>query len=262
MTSPDSTTPPESQQSGSHQPASTPPEPTDGEEISPKLSETLAQVAARSSLGALASGGSNTGTALLGAIGGVRGIIEAVVPGLLFVIVFTLTQSLPWAAGLAVGIAVVATLARLIGKSSVTAAIGGLVGVVASAVLALTTGRAEDNFVLGFYVNSGYALGLLISIAVRWPLIGVLAGYLMGDGVAWRHDRFKRRVFTWLTLAWVGMFVARLAVQLPFYFSGNVAALGLTRIAMGLPLYAPVLVLTWLIVRSVYRRGETADKRS
>jgi hypothetical protein len=79
-----------------------------------------------------------------------------------------------------------------------------------------------------------------------------VVGFLMGDGTAWRTRRRTYRAMQLLTVVWLGMFVARLAVQLPFYFAGNVEALGATRLLMGVPLYALLLVFSWLVVRAVY----------
>lgn len=51
---------------------------------------------------------------------------------------------------------------------------------------------------------------------------------------------------TWL---WVGMFVLRLAVQVPLYVTGTVGWLGTARLVMGIPLFALTLWVTWLLVR-------------
>jgi hypothetical protein len=45
------------------------------------------------------------------------------------------------------------------------------------------------------------------------------------------------------------LFVVRLIVQLPLYIAGEVVALGVARTAMGLPLFALGLWLTWRLVR-------------
>ena len=105
---------------------------------------------------------------------------------------------------------------------------------------------------LGFFTNAAYAVALLISLLVRWPAIGLIVGFLMGDGVAWREDKQKYRAAQFLTLVWIGLFVARLVVQVPLYLVDNVEALGVTRLLMGVPLYALVLVFTWLVARAVY----------
>ena len=119
--------------------------------------------------------------------------------------------------------------------------------------------RPGKLFVLGFVTNGVYAAALLISIAVGWPIIGLIAGYLMGEGTAWRRIALKRRIFAILTLCWAGMFLLRLAVQVPLYLSGNVEWLAATKLLMGIPLYAPLLILTWLAVRALYRKLPAAS---
>lgn len=212
----------------------------------------LAAAAERSGLGGIVREESLTARDVLGVLGGVRGLAEAILPGLVFLVVYTFTKELVPALAASLGLAVIFTVARLARRSGPTQAIAGLIGVGASAALALWTGRAEDNYVLGFYTNAAYGVALLTSLVVRWPLVGLIVGFLVGDGTAWRADRRKLRIMQFLTLVWLGLFSARLLVQLPFYFAGNVEALGATRLLMGVPLYALLLVLTWLVVRAVY----------
>jgi ABC-type glycerol-3-phosphate transport system permease component len=226
-----------------------------------EFARQFAAAAEKSGLGALARDERLTGRDLLGAVGGVRGILEALLPGLVFLVVYSsLTSFADWEAqaalvpalGASVGLAVVFTIVRIVTKGQPTQAIAGLIGVLASAALALWTGNARDNYVLGFFTNAGYALALLVSLLVRWPALGLIVGFLMGDGLAWRDDRRKYRAAQFLTLVWIGLFVARLVVQVPLYLVDNVEALGATRLLMGVPLYALVLVFTWLVVRAVY----------
>ncbi|KQQ00564.1 MULTISPECIES: DUF3159 domain-containing protein [unclassified Rathayibacter] len=219
----------------------------------PEVADAIAQAAKRSGLGVLADGEPFDGRALLRTMGGVRGILEAVVPGVAFVLLFTVTGELVLSLVASVGMAVLFTVARILGRTPVVQAVGGLLGVVISAVLALVTGRAVDNFVPGLITNLAYGAVFLVSVLVRWPLIGVAAGYLMGDGTAWRADRRKRRLFSVLTLAWAGLFLLRLAVQYPLFLAEDTTALGTWKLILGLPLYAPLLVLTVLAVRSEYR---------
>ncbi|WP_154096630.1 DUF3159 domain-containing protein [Microbacterium testaceum] len=207
---------------------------------------------------------SSTGAAVWAAMGGVRGILESVLPSLAFVVLFTVTidpetrQGNLWLSlGVSVGLAVVFTLARLIAKSPPSAAIGGLLATVGAAVLSLATGRGQDNFVLGFFTNGAYGTAFLVSALVGWPLIGLAAGYLLGEGTRWRADKRKRRAYTWLSIAWAALFAARLAVQLPLYFAGDVTALGTLKIVMGLPLFAPMLAVTWLVARALHPRRES-----
>ncbi len=200
---------------------------------------------------------SHTGAVVWRAMGGWRGIAESVLPGLAFVILFTVTdQDLLISLAGSVGLAVVFTVIRLIQRSPVAAAFGGLVAAGVAAGLALLTGRGEDNFVPGLITNAVYGTAFLVSAVIGWSLIGLAVGFLMNEGVAWRADRRKRRVFFWLAIAWSGLFFARLAVQLPLYLAGEVAALGTLKLVMGLPLFAPLVAVTWLAVRAVYPRRD------
>lgn len=187
-------------------------------------------------------------------IGGWRGVAESVLPVLAFIITYTTTQNLLLALALSVGAAAVFTLIRLVTKSPPVAALSGLVAAVVAAGLPLFTGRAEDQFVIGFITNIAYGSAFLISALVRWPLIGILVGFLVGDGLAWRTDRRKRRTFFWLTIAWSALFFVRLAVQLPFYFAGDVVTLGTVKIIMGIPFFAVLLATTWILSRRAYPR--------
>ncbi|WP_353828346.1 DUF3159 domain-containing protein [Agromyces sp. SYSU T0242] len=229
----------------------------ESDEATAEFGRQIAAAAERSGLGRIARDETLTPGDLLGALGGIRGMAEAILPGLVFLVVFTFTRELGWALAASVGLAVVFTLARLVTRSQPTQAIAGLVGVGASAALSLWTGRAEDNYVIGFYTNAAYAVGIIVSLLVRWPLVGIIVGFLMGDGTAWRQRRRTYRAMQLLTLVWLGMFVGRLVVQVPFYFAGNVEALGATRLLMGVPLYALLLVFSWLVVRAVYPAKRT-----
>ncbi len=240
------------------------PEPTGGS-ASELLGAALGDAARRAGLDP--AEGKTTGHVVWHAMGGWRGMLESVLPSLAFLMIYTVWRDLVLALAISVGLAAVFTIVRLATKSSPSAAIGGLIATVAAAALALWTGRAEDNFVWGFVTNSAYGTAFLISALIGWPLIGLAVGFLMGEGTKWREDKRKRRAFFWLSIAWAGLFFARLAVQLPLYFAANAAevgtpdydalttALGTAKLIMGLPLFAPLVAVTWLAVRALYARS-------
>ncbi|MGW9626518.1 DUF3159 domain-containing protein [Microbacterium sp. NPDC055521] len=191
------------------------------------------------------------------AMGGWRGIVESVLPSLAFVILFTLRpEPLTLSLGVSVGLAAVFTTLRLVQKSPPAAAFGGLVAAGAAAGLALWTGRGADNFVPGLITNAVYGTVMVVAALVGWSVIGLAVGFLMGEGTAWRGDRRKRRAFFWLGLAWGVLFLLRLSVQLPLYLTDQVTLLGTLKLVMGLPLFAPMVAVTWLVVRALYRRAE------
>ncbi len=205
------------------------------------------------------------------AIGGVRGLVESVVPGFVFVVVFLLArphsdQALTFALVAAAGLALLATVVRLVQRTPVTQAVSGLLGVGIGVFWAWRTGQAQDYFAWGLWVNVGFTVGTLATILARWPFVGVVMSLVRGEDFSWRTERSAaaahlRRRYAWASWLWVGMFAARLAVQLPLYFAGEEAVgwLGTAKLVMGLPLTGLTLWVTWLLVRSPEARGAPAD---
>lgn len=218
------------------------------------IGAALGGAARRAGLGAEAD--ESTRAVVWSAMGGWRGILESVLPSLAFVVIFTLRpEPLVLSLGVSVGLAAVFTAVRLARKSPPSAALGGLVAAGAAAILALWTGRGADNFVPGLITNALYGTAMIAAALAGWSLIGLAVGFLMGEGTAWRGERRKRRVFFWLGIAWGLLFLVRLSVQLPLYLTDQVTLLGTLKLVMGLPLFAPMVAVTWLVVRALYRRA-------
>jgi hypothetical protein len=184
------------------------------------------------------------------AVGGPLGLLETSVPAVAFVVAYVASGSdTNTAAGVAVGLALVLSIARLVRRESPRHALSGLVGVAFAAFIATRSGKAEDFFLPGLLANAAYASAFVISIAVRRPLVGLIVSQLDATGAGWREDPARLRAFTRASWLWAGLFVLRLIVQLPLYLAGAVVALGIARTAMGLPLFALALWLTWRLVR-------------
>ena len=196
---------------------------------------------------------------MLRTVGGVRGLVEGLLPGLVFLVVFTFTQALNPSLVASLGVAVAFAAVRLVQRTPLTQALTGLVGVVVCALFARTTGEARDYYVAGFYTNVAYGAALVLSIAVRWPLMGLVFGFVRSEGVEWRADRQRVRAYAVATWVLVAVFAARLAVQLPLYFADNVPALGAARLVMGVPLYAMALWLAWMVSRPATPAGTAAQ---
>lgn len=216
-------------------------------------------------LGHVTPGEAPTGRALLAAMGGVRGLVESILPGLAFLVVFTVTHNTLWSVAAPLALAIVFLVVRLAQRQAVMPSIAGIIVLAVSAGLALWTGNAADNFVLGFAIDAIAAVVVLVSILVGWPLVGLVAGVLVGafsesSMTDWRRDAAKRRVATIASVIFLALFVLRLAVELPLYFAGNTSALSVTKLIMGVPLYALVLWVAWLLVQSAWTaREETAN---
>jgi hypothetical protein len=214
----------------------------------------------KSGLGQVAPGEIPTARSLLGAVGGVRGLVESILPGLGFLVVFSLTKNVPLSVLIPLALSIVFVTIRLLSRTPITQAFAGVAGIAISAVLALITGNAADNFLPGIIINVVSAGVLLLSLLVRWPLIGVIVGFLSNDGTEWRKDRAKARVLTIATWLWVGLFAVRLLVEVPLYFSKQVEWLAGAKLLLGVPFYAALLWVTWLLVRAVYARSQAASE--
>ncbi len=187
---------------------------------------------------------------LLEAMGGGHGIADSSLPGLAFVIAYTASgQDLQVAVWAAIGLGIALLAVRLARRETLQFAIAGFVGVAIAAFIAQKTGKAENFFLPGLLLNLGYAVAYLISIVVRWPLIGVFVGPLVGEGMEWRKDPRLVRVYTRASWIWVGLFVLRLGVQLPLYLAGDLVALGVAKTAMGFPIFAVAVWLSYLVLR-------------
>jgi hypothetical protein len=227
-------------------------EPADAAAATPSFSESLSAAAKQSGFGQLKPGETPSARALLGAIGGIRGVLESILPGVAFLVLYLTTHNLLVSVLVPVLVVFIFAVARAGARSSLSSTITGAVLLAISAVLVLITGKAVTNFVPGILINAAGFVVMLVSIIIRWPLIGVIVGLLFGDLDGWRKDPPKRRILTIATWLWVGLFAIRLVLEVPLYFADNVAALGIVRLITSVPLYALFLWATWLLVRGVY----------
>jgi hypothetical protein len=190
---------------------------------------------------------------LLTALGGWRGTVEAAVPIIVFLAVWGLTAELrPSVVG-----ALVATgafvVGRLVQRQTLTHVLSGVLGVVIAAAVALRTGDASDFFLPGILYNAGLAVVFVLSMLVRWPVMGLLFGAVTGDVGGWRRRPQVRRLFQRLTAVLLANYVIRVVVQLPLYLGGYVVALGAAKVVLGWPL----LGVSVLVIGAMLAAGRT-----
>lgn len=185
-------------------------------------------------------------------VGGWRGVVESVAPGLVFVVLYVMTRNVAWTLAASGGLSVVFCLARLVRGQALTQALSGLLGVGIGVVWALMSGRGENYFAWGMVTAGAFALALLVSLLVRHAAVGEVAALAWGLPTGWRTDpdllglRRRSRGLTW---AWTAMFLVRLGVQWPLWTAGEIAALGVAKLVLGLPLFALVCWVTWVGLR-------------
>jgi hypothetical protein len=189
---------------------------------------------------------------LAASVGGVRGIIESVLPYTVFSLVYAGTKDLQTSIFAAAAPLVVLVVWRLIARETLSQAISGVLGIALGAWFAHKSGKAADFFLPNILKNFGFAALYAISILVRWPLIGVVLGPVTGEMFAWRDNRPRYAAYVWATWIWVGLFLVRLAVQIPLFLADKVTLLGtLNGLVLGIPLFALTIWLSWLVLKSV-----------
>ena len=193
---------------------------------------------------------------ILAAMGGKKGLLDSGLPALIFLLVFNLKKDVTTASYVALALSLVLTLIRLVRRETIQHAISGVIGVAICAWLSNRTGKAEDFYLPGLWTNLGYGIAYMISNLLRWPVLGLLIGPLIGENLRWRKDPVRRRVYIKATWLWVGLFFIRLLVQYPLYKSGNVNALGTARLIMGYPLFIATAWLSWIVIKNGPRLRE------
>lgn len=209
----------------------------------------------------MASSAAGPEPSLTEVLGGRGGAVDATVPVAVFVAAWLLAGALSWPApvawggGAAVLAAVLIGVVRMRSGTPPRAVVFGLLGVAVAAVIALSTGRAADFFLVRIVSNAVSALAWAVSIVVRWPLLGLVAGTLLGQRTRWRRDPDLVRGYQRASWVWVAQYVARLAVFLPLYFADAVVALAITQTLLTWPLVAVCIALSWPLVRSALPSG-------
>lgn len=193
------------------------------------------------------------------AIGGWRGIIDSGLPTMVFITAYIITgQELRPSviAAVIAGLAIVAW--RLLRRQPLQQVGAGLIGLAVSAIFTWKTGRAENFFLPGLLTNLAYGSAFLISILVRWPLLGIAMGYLASEGTAWRREPALRRTYAAASWVWVLLFFGRVMVQVPLYLAGWVTALGIVKIVMGWPLFLAAAYFTYRVLGPVLEARRAA----
>lgn len=190
-------------------------------------------------------------------LGGLTGLVSSTLPVVVFVPVnsrFGLAAGIWSALAIALGVLVW----RLVRHNPIQPAISGFFGVGICAFIAYRTGDAKGYFLFGIYTSLLYGAVFLVSMFVRWPLVGVAWGYLNGKGTEWRGHRRSVHSYDIATFAWALVFGARYLVQSQLYDADQTGWLAVARIGMGWPLTGVALLVTVWAVRRADRAIEEA----
>ena len=110
---------------------------------------------------------------LLESVGGVQGIVEASLPGFLYVLSFAIFRDVTISVVTVVVSVVLLTIRHLIKKRPISGLIGSFIGIALAIYLTVRPeGQAKDFYLPGFWQNGAYGAVLLLSVIVRYPVIG------------------------------------------------------------------------------------------
>lgn len=193
------------------------------------------------------------------ALGGVRGSLEAAMPMLLFVIVWSATQDRNTSLGAAAALTVAFAIARIAQRQTLQFVLGSILATALAAFFALRSGQAEDAFLPGILTSCAYLVGTLLSVLVRWPLIGLMVGAVdqaavaAGDPFRWRRNPAAVAVCSRLTLVLAAVYAIRVGIMGPLYLTDNLAGLTISKVVLGWPLWAGAVA----VMGAMLLKGQT-----
>ena len=205
----------------------------------------------RSSSGtARAQGARGDEESLTRLLGGRASAVDASLPPLVFGVGWLVVgRSITAGAVAAVAVSLVLALWRWRAGARPLAVLASLLAVLVGSIIAVRTGNAADFFLVRFGSNLVSAVAWVVSIALRWPLLGVVVATPLGQGKRWRRDPELLSAYNWASWVWVGQYVARLAVFLPLWWANAVFALGVAQVVLTWPLVAACVAVSWWVLR-------------
>jgi hypothetical protein len=191
-----------------------------------------------------------TEAALFEAFGGVRGMVETTVPGLVFVAIYTVNRDIKSSAIAALALSLLMGVARLAKRDrTLKHAFSGVFGVAFGAVFAMMSGNAKNFYLPGMLYTLGLAVAYIVSAALRFPLLGLILGPVFKENLSWRKRNPGRlRAYTKASWAWGLILLAKSAILFPLYWWGNATQLGWVKVALGIPPFLLSVYLTWIFL--------------
>ena len=205
---------------------------------------------------------------LSSALGGRRGMLEAAIPTVAFTLIFVLMHDLRIAILASVAVVVVLTVIRIVQRSTIQFCFNALLGIGIGALFAWRAAKGGGDageqalayFLPGILYNAGYSVVMVLSVLVRWPVLGFMIGSVTGDPTGWRSDPAVVRLCGRLTWVLATPCVIRVIAQTPVYLAGKqgwwdqdvaISVLAAMKLAMGWPLQvAALVVMAWLLSRN------------
>ncbi|WP_438485444.1 DUF3159 domain-containing protein [Streptomyces sp. S186] len=190
-----------------------------------------------------------TEAALFEAFGGVRGLVETVLPGLLFVAIFTVDKDLHVSAIAALAVSLVLCAVRLVRRDTVKHAFSGVFGVAFGVVFAMMTGNAKDFYLPGMLYTLGLALAYIVTTLAGVPLIGLILGPVFKENLSWRtRNPGRKTAYAKASWAWGLILLGKCLILFPLYWWADTTQLGWVLVALKIPPFLLAVYLTWVFL--------------
>lgn len=183
-------------------------------------------------------------------LGGRTSAIDASLPPVAFGLGWFLGgESIEIGGGAAIAVGAAIGGYRLKKGARPLAVLVSLLAVLLGALIALRTGDAADFFLPRLASNALSALVWMTSIAIRWPLLGVIIGTALRQGKGWRKDPALLKAYSRASWVWVGQYAVRLLVFIPLWLAGATGALTIAQVVLTWPLVAVCVAVSWWALR-------------
>lgn len=190
-----------------------------------------------------------TEAALFEAFGGVRGMVETVLPGLLFVTIYTINKDLRSSAIAALAVSLVLAAARLLRRDTLKHALSGVFGVAFGVVFAMMTGNAKDFYLPGMLYTLGLAVAYIATSMAGVPLLGLILGPVFKENLSWRtRNPGRKKAYTKASYAWGIILLAKCAILFPLYLWADTTQLGWVLVSLKIPPFLLAVWLTWVFL--------------
>lgn len=199
--------------------------------------------------------GTDTGTrqlteaALFEAFGGLRGLVETTLPGLLFISWYTFNKDIHSAALAALAVSAVLGLVRLVRRDTLKHAFSGVFGVGFGVLFAMMTGNAKDFYLPGMFYGLGLALAYIGTAAAGVPLLGLVLGPVFKENLSWRkRNPGRKKAYVKASYAWGFILLGKSAILFPLYLWGDTTRFGWVTVALKIPPFLLAVYLTWIFL--------------
>ena len=190
-----------------------------------------------------------TEAALFEAFGGVRGLVETVLPGLLFVAIYTVDKNLKLSAVAALAVSVLLVVARLARRATVKHAFSGVFGVGFGVVFAMATGNAKDFYLPGMLYTLGLGVAYIVTTLAGVPLMGLILGPVFRENLSWRtRNPGRKAAYGKASWAWGLILLTKCAILFPLYWWADTTQLGWVLVTLKIPPFLLAVWLTWVFL--------------